>query len=279
MDNNNFENLENESKENEEKFALKVIESAIKLPFVKVNRTEFLAKHFPKNINKVIEEGPQSVFKKKELDKVADKVINAAVIKSSSLSFAAGLPGGLAVGATIPADMAQFYGYVLKLAQEIAYIYGHKDLFNENNELDEDARNKLILYLGAMLGVSAATSTVRVLSKQAANQASKTISQKALTKTFYYPILKKVLKTFGVKLTKDTFAKGISKTIPVLGGVVSGGMNFFSLKPMARKFKNQLSDSLNDDNSDYIHDLKIIEAEVKKSNSDDDSDDNTPVLV
>ena len=48
---------------------------------------------------------------------------------------------------------------------------------------------------------------------------------------------------------------------------------------MARKFKNQLSDSLNDDNSDYIHDLKIIEAEVKKSNSDDDSDDNTPVLV
>lgn len=131
--------------------------------------------------------------------------------------------------------MTQFYGFALKLAQELSYIYGLQDLFDENNELSETSKNMLIIYLGVMLGVTAAGSTVRILSKQASTQALKSIPGIALTKTLYYQILKKVLKTFGVKLTKDTFAKGVSKAIPVIGGVVSGGMNYASLKPMGKK--------------------------------------------
>jgi len=59
-----------------------------------------------------------------------------------------------------------------------------------------------------------------------------------LTKTLYYPIVKKVLAIFGTKLTKSSFAKGISKVIPVVGGVVSGGLNLASMKPMANRLKN-----------------------------------------
>lgn len=33
----------------------------------------------------------------------------------------------------------------------------------------------------------------------------------------------------GVKVTKDSFAKGVSKVIPVVGGVVSGGLTFASI--------------------------------------------------
>ncbi|MCG1644099.1 hypothetical protein K4V23_10815 [Staphylococcus epidermidis] len=127
------------------------------------------------------------------------------------------------MGATIPEDMAQFYGFALKLAQEISYIYGHNDLFDDNNELTEESKNELIIFLGVMLGVTAAGSTIRILSKHASKQALTSIPKKTLTKTIYYPILKKVLKTFGVKLTKDTFAKGFSKAIPIVGGAVSGG--------------------------------------------------------
>jgi hypothetical protein len=249
---------------NEESKALVVIEQAMKLPFVKVDRKDFLLKSFSNyniDMNQLIEQGPIQLVSKKDLDKVADKAINNALAKSTSASFMAGLPGGIALAATIPADMAQFYGFALKLSQELSYIYGLQDLFDENNELSESSKNMLIIYLGVMLGVTAAGSTVRLLSKQASTQALKSIPGKALTKTIYYPILKKVLKTFGVKLTKDTFAKGVSKAIPLIGGVVSGGMNYASLKPMGKKLKNELSSAINYTSKDIEKDIKIIEGE------------------
>ena len=42
--------------------------------------------------------------------------------RTTALSFAAGIPGGLAMAATIPADVAQFFGMALRLAQELAYL-------------------------------------------------------------------------------------------------------------------------------------------------------------
>ncbi|MCD9067464.1 EcsC family protein [Staphylococcus pasteuri] len=255
---------------NQESKALQVIEQAMKIPYVKVNRKEFLLKTFSNyniDMNQLIENGPVKLVSKKDLDKVANKAINNTLTKSTSASFMAGLPGGIALAATIPADMAQFYGFALKLAQELSYIYGLDDLFDSNDELAEDSKNMLIIYLGVMLGVTAAGSTVRVLSKQASTQALKKIPSKALTKTIYYPILKKVLKTFGIKLTKDTFAKGVSKAIPVVGGVISGGMNYASLRPMGKKLKNELSLAIDYSSKDIEKDIKIIEGEGVKLES------------
>lgn len=259
---NKFDGEFNQGHSEEESIALQVIETAMKLPFVKVNREEFLVKAFsknPKNISKLLEEGPTTLYSKKELDKVADKIINSAVVKSTSMSFLSGVPGGIAMAATVPADISQFYGFALKLAQEIAYIYGHENLFDSNGELKEEARDELIAFLGVMLGVAAAGSAIRLLSKHASKQALKSIPKKALTKTIYYPILKKVLKVFGVKLTKDKLAKGLSKSIPVMGGIISGGMNYASLKPMAKKLKNEFSENINYTEKDLQRDLKIIE--------------------
>lgn len=177
------------------------------------------------------------------------------------MSFATGLPGGLAMAATIPADVAQFYGYSLKLAQEISYIYGYDNFWTEQGELNDDAKNTLILFLGVMLGVTSTGAVVRVLSSKLSTQALKKIPQKALTKTFYYPVIKKVLAVFGTKLTKSTFAKGVSKTIPIIGGVISGGINYASMKPMAKRLKNELSQSVGYTESDFNRDLKVLEEE------------------
>ena len=38
-----------------------------------------------------------------------------------------GLPGGVAMGVTIPADLAQFFGMSLRLAQELSYLFGAKE--------------------------------------------------------------------------------------------------------------------------------------------------------
>ncbi|EPF4319401.1 MULTISPECIES: EcsC family protein [Enterococcus] len=263
--------------QNNESLALKVVNESLKLPFIKIDRSEFLIKTFGEqvdDIQKLIDEGPQVFFSKEELDESAKKVINANVLQSSSLSFASGLPGGFAMAATIPADIAQFYGYSLKLAQEISYIYGYNNMWSDQGELTEDAKNTLILYLGVMLGVTSAGAAVRILSNKMALQALKKIPQKALTKTIYYPIIKKVMAIFGTKLTKATFAKGVSKFIPLFGGAVSGTMNYISLKPMANRLKDELGKNINYTTKDFEQDIKILNDEdVIITNSDVEYDD------
>lgn len=263
--------------QNNESLALKVVNESLKLPFIKIDRSEFLIKTFGEqvdDIQKLIDEGPQVFFSKEELDESAKKVINANVLQSSSLSFASGLPGGFAMAATIPADIAQFYGYSLKLAQEISYIYGYNNMWSDQGELTEDAKNTLILYLGVMLGVTSAGAAVRILSNKMALQALKKIPQKALTKTIYYPIIKKVMAIFGTKLTKATFAKGVSKFIPVFGGAVSGTMNYISLKPMANRLKDELGKNINYTTKDFEQDIKILNDEdVIITTSDVEYDD------
>ena len=268
--------------QNNESLALKVVNESLKLPFVKIDRSEFLIKKFGEqvdDIQKLIDEGPQVFFSKEELDESAKKVINANVLQSSSLSFASGLPGGFAMAATIPADIAQFYGYSLKLAQEISYIYGYNNMWNDQGELTEDAKNTLILYLGVMLGVTSAGAAVRILSNKMALQALKKIPQKALTKTIYYPIIKQVMAIFGTKLTKATFAKGVSKFIPLVGGAVSGTMNYISLRPMANKLKDELGKNINYTTKDFEQDIKILnDKDVIITTSDVEYDDDENYL-
>lgn len=249
---------------NKESVALNVLNESLKLPFIKVDRSDFLTKTFSNKIDdmpKLFKEGPQAFFSKEELDRIASNVINSNVLQSSSISFASGLPGGVAIAATIPADMAQFYGYSLKLAQEISYVYGYQNIWTNQDELTEDAKNTLILYLGIMFGVSSAGSTIRILSNKLALQALKQLPNKTLTKHLYFTILKKVLAIFGTKLTKATFAKGVSKVIPVVGGVLSGSMNYLSLKPMANKLKVELGKSVNYTQQDFEQDIKILNEE------------------
>lgn len=151
---------------------------------------------------------------------------------SSSASFLAGMPGGMAIAATIPADIVQFYAVALRLAQELAYLYGEEDLWSENTLDTEKVRNQLIVYCGVMLGATGAAQAARVLSSALAKQALLKLPKQALTKTFYYPIIKSIVKFFGGKMTKDIFAKGVSKAIPVVGGVISGAITLITMRPM-----------------------------------------------
>jgi len=94
-----------------------------------------------------------------------------------------------------------------------------------------------------MLGATGAAQAVRVMSSAVAKQLLKKLPQKALTKTFYYPIVKGICKFFGVSMTKGLFAKGVSKAVPILGGVVSGGITFATLRPMGQRLADTLDEA------------------------------------
>lgn len=238
-----------EQLKNEKEVALEsVITSAVQIPGVKVDRKKFLAEMFSSEdivIQDILDFGPiQAGVSQEKLSQLSSKLILKRTGQSSIASFAAGIPGGLAMAATIPADVLQFFGMALRLAQELSYLYGAEDLWQNGQVDDEKVKNQLLLYCGVMFGVSGAVSGVRVLSTQIAKTTLKKLPQKALTKTFWYPMVKQIGKAIGIKVTKSTVAKGVSKAIPIIGGVVSGGLNFASMMPMANRLQAAL-DSAN----------------------------------
>ena len=221
-----------------------IITSAIQIPGVKVDRKKFLAEMFATEevaIQDVLDLGPVAAnISQDRLTALANKHILKRTSESSVASFVAGIPGGFAMAATIPLDVLQFFGMALRLAQELSYMYGASDLWQNGQVDDEKVKNQLLLYCGVMFGVSGAVSGVRVLTTQIAKTTLKKLPQKALTKTFWYPIVKQMGKAIGVKVTKSTVAKGVSKVIPVIGGVISGGLNFASMMPMANRLQKAL---------------------------------------
>ncbi|MEG0359953.1 MAG: hypothetical protein RR598_11865, partial [Anaerorhabdus sp.] len=88
----------------------------------------------------------------------------------------------------------------------------------------------------------------------------KQLMSKALTKGTIYPIVKSVSKWFGVKMTKTVFTGFFKKAIPVIGGVIGGGLTFLSFKPCCDKLKISLQDTLlsNPSYNDEENDLEII---------------------
>lgn len=222
----------------------RIITTAVQIPGVRVERDSFLKATFADEnleIQDILDYGPiEANCSQERLKCIAENLILKRTSESSIASFLTGLPGGLAMAATIPADVLQFFGMILRLAQELSYLYGAQDLWENGQVDDERVKSQLIMYCGVMFGISGAAAGVRVLSTQIAKTTLKKLPQKALTKTFWYPIIKQIGKAIGVKVTKSTVAKGVSKAIPVIGGVISGTLNFVSMKPMAKKLHEAL---------------------------------------
>ena len=73
-------------------------------------------------------------------------------------------------------------------------------------------------------------------------------------------MVKQIGKVLGIKVTKSTVAKGVSQAIPLIGGVISGGMNFASMMPMANRLQSAFeSANFNYTEEEFENDIYIIE--------------------
>jgi len=224
----------------------KVMNLALSMPMVKVDRNTFLMNEFSMydNADQLRDKRPIDLFDDEVIERAARGVINSHLTKATVTSTAAGIPGGLAMAATMPADIVQYYWHVLVVAQKLGYLYGWPDLLDDKGQITEGTRNVLTLFVGIMFGAQAATKLVTEIAKRVSMQAAKRLPQQALTKTMYYPVIKQVAKWIGFKMTKDTFGRGVGKAIPILGGVLSGAITAFSFKPMAEKLHKHLREEM-----------------------------------
>lgn len=229
-----------------------IIILAVRTPGVHVTRDSFLRKELFKNHpNEVIEDAISRTpalagIPSDEIDKIADEVIKFERNCVSGISAALGMPGGAAMAATIPADVVQYYGYTLRAIQKLLYLYGFPEIDSDGEgiSLDSETVNRIIICLGVMNGIAGANNAIKGLAKALAKGVEKKLLNAALTKGAFYPFLKSTLKWFGVKLTKELFAKSVKNAIPVVGGVIGGGITFFSFKPCCLRLKEALTDTL-----------------------------------
>lgn len=212
---------------------------------VAVDRDQFLYSTFKKysqeDIQSIISLGPpQAGVEKKEIDRIADKIIRKSKWSTTGVSFLTGMPGGFAMAATLPADILQFYLQAFILLQKLMFLYGQwdDDFFDSVGEMTEDARNVTIVYIGYMLGVEAATKVVGNIVAKATSRSFiiKTLIKSALGRE----MIIKIVRAIGIKSTAKAVSAG-SKAIPILGAVVSGGITLISFAPMANRLKVTLS--------------------------------------
>ena len=227
--------------------ALDIIILGLRTPGVHIDREEFLRKQFMKNYsNDVIQDAVKfnpahAGITVEEIDNIADQVIQYERNCVSGISLALGAPGGVAMVATLPADIAQ---YMLRAIQKLLYLYGFPDINVENGvNIDDETMNLITLCLGVMYGVEGSVASIKILSNALGKGVEKKLLQKALTKGTFYPIVKKISRWFSVCMTKQVFAGFFRKAIPVVGGVVGGGITYLSFKPCCDNLKKSLQDT------------------------------------
>ncbi|MFF5335142.1 hypothetical protein [Streptomyces sp. NPDC013181] len=224
-----------------------LLAAAAKLPGVRIDREAYLRTALRRHcseedIRRATEETPAAAgIPLDVLERVANESIRYETAKVSAISAATGLPGVLALPATVPADLAQYVGHMLRVSQKLAYLYSWPDLFSGEDDLDDETRSMLTLFFGVMAGTQVANDAVGKVAAAMAEHVAKQLPKKALTQGVVYPVVKKVAGYLGVEMTKQTFAKSASKAIPVVGAVVSGGFTFATFLPMAKRLKKHLS--------------------------------------
>lgn len=235
------------NEEEAEEFAKAIMQRAASLKVVKIDRGDFLRSEIKKRFPEIdadfaVETTPaEAGIAPEDLDRMAIDTIDLETKKCAGLSFLAGIPGGLAMVGTVPADLAQYFAHVMRIEQKLAYIYGWQTFLNEEDEVDDETVMKLVVLMGVMMQVGGAASAVTTFAANTARAGiEKAIQKQALTKTFWYNPMKKVLRYLGVNLTKQTFAKTASKVVPVIGGAISGGMTYMAYKPGAERLRRYL---------------------------------------
>ena len=220
----------------------KVLATSVKMPFVKVDRDEFLTKELskfctPMEVMTALDDSPLRVLSKKEIDKLANQCISYHLTMVCGTSALMGLPGGWWMAGTIPTDLTQFYGHILALMQKMIYLYGWPSLTNVNNQLDDESLNIMTLFVGAMMGnklaIEALSKVVGQVSRSAGIKFSETIMAQ-------YAI--KIAQWIGINMTKEGFAKGVGKVLPLVGAPISATITYYTFRPMARRLKKHLDE-------------------------------------
>lgn len=229
-----------------------IIILGLQVPGIQVNRADFLRAEFQKHYtsetieNAIAFTPAYAGISQKDINRIAKGVIAYERNCVSGISAVLGIPGGVAMLASLPADIIQYFGYMLRAMQKLMYLYGFPELDTRKHgqTFDSETLNLLILCLGCMNGVAGANTALRCMARGIATGVERKLLRTALTKGAFYLAVKKVAHWFGAKMTKKVFAGFFKKAIPVVGGLLGGVITFATFGQCCDKLKASLQDTM-----------------------------------
>lgn len=246
-----------------------LLSAAMKLPGSKVDRKAFLIEYLSDycendaQMIQIINGSPLDVLSVKQLDKIADQLIKNRRFTVSSLSALAGLPGGFAMVASVPADTAQYLFHCIVISQQLAYLYGFPELKRIKGNNRDMLLQSITVFVGVMFGVSKANEALNTLIRVIADTTAKKILEKPLTQTAWYPIMQAVAKALGYKLSNKGLSNIAKKGIPLLGAAISGGITYYTFNKGADLLRQKLIENIDElrmgivDEEDYNNESAV----------------------
>ena len=246
-----------------------VLMMAMNVPGVKIDRRVFLKKELIKYcredvVDMAIKENPAKAgISKDVINKISKSVIDYETTKVTTASVIASLPSsinfGVAIGAST-ADIVVYFTHIIRVVQELAYLYGFGQFDFVEDNVDSDTMKQLMLFMGVMFGVQGASTALKQFADVVAKQVSKKLSQKALMKGTVYPIIKKIAAIIGIRMTRQIFADTVASAIPLAGSALSGGLTYAMFQPRCMKLRRNLM-KYNISDPDYYRVVDVQEAE------------------
>ena len=121
----------------------RVLRSALSLPGARISRAAYLkkelSKHFPaQTVERAVSSTPAKAgIPSSAIRSIARSSIAWHRTGVTSVSFAAGVPGGWWIAGTVPADLTQFFWHVTVILQKLAYLHGWPELLDEDGDPDD----------------------------------------------------------------------------------------------------------------------------------------------
>ncbi len=229
----------------DDKKLLNFIKTTSNLPLIKIDRDKYLAKEFaveyPKLLPLILDKGAYDAgVPDNYIEKVSKNAIKYEVGKSTTMSFLSGLPGGLVGVGAIPADVAQFLGHAIRIAQKLCYIAGMPS-FSFGDEMTDEEAYLVAVYLGVMFEDKEAILALNTIGKVLGTAAAKV--NFAVTSIIGYSVIASLLPKLATKLGSGVFAKTFVKAVPIIGGAVSGSITYVNLNSMSYKLYKKLKES------------------------------------
>lgn len=187
------------------------------------------------------------VRKSRSVDEAAVKLINAQIAKSTASGFVTGLGGILTIPVSLPANLATVLYFQLRMIAGVAYMAGY------------DVHSPQVRSLAY---VCLAGLTMEQLLKNTGIKVGTRITKSVATK-----LPAKVTASINQKVGYRLFTKfgnrsalSVGKAVPVLGGIISGGIDMIETQMIAERAYNMFLSSDGDHDADFI-DFEVLDEE------------------
>lgn len=202
------------------------------IPHVSEPITEFAEKYLRKGGN---------------VDEAAAKLINAQIAKSTASGFITGLGGIVTLPVSLPANLATVLYFQLRMIAGVAYMAGFDVHSTQVRSLTYMCLAGLTMeQLLKNTGIKVGTRITKSVAAKLPGKLTATINQKVGYRLFT---------KFG-----NRSALSVGKAVPILGGVISGGIDMMETQLIAERAYNMFIGGEADHAADFAE-FEVLEEE------------------